>query len=96
MPMTIPNTRIGSIVPVRPPSNSWAMWRGIEATMPAMMISETPLPMPRLVICSPIHIRNRVPPTRLMVAATRNSMPGSTTAAMPWVAAQPSRPTAMK
>ena len=56
--------------------------------MPAMMISDTPLPMPRLVICSPIHIRNSVPPTRLIVAATRNSMPGSTTAPMPWVAAQ--------
>ena len=54
------------------------------ATMPAMMISETPLPMPRLVICSPIHIRNRVPPTRLMMVATRNIMPGSTTALMPW------------
>ena len=37
--------------------------------MPAMMISETPLPMPRLVICSPIHIRNKVPPTRLTVPA---------------------------
>jgi hypothetical protein len=64
--------------------------------MPAMMISETPLPIPRLVICSPTHIRNNVPPTRLMVAATRNSGPGSTTAAMPWVAPSPSRPTAMK
>ena len=52
--------------------------------MPAMMISETPLPMPRLVICSPIHIRNRVPPTRLTVPAIANSMPGSTTARMPW------------
>ena len=54
--------------------------------MPAMMIRLTPLPMPRLVICSPIHIRNRVPPTRLIVAETRNIMPGSTTAAMPWLA----------
>ena len=60
--------------------------------MPAMMISETPLPMPRLVICSPIHIRNMVPPTRLIVAATRNSMPGSTTAAMPWLAPQALEP----
>ena len=94
--MTMPNTTIGSIVPVRPPSNSWASDRGSEATIPAMMISDTPLPMPRLVICSPIHIRNSVPPTRLMVAATRNSMPGSTTAEMPCVAARPSRPTAMK
>ena len=49
---------------------------GRRATMPAMMISETPLPMPRLVICSPIHIRNRVPPTRLTVPAISNSRPG--------------------
>ncbi len=48
-----------------------------------MMISDTPLPMPRLVICSPSHIRNRVPPTMLMTAPMRNIMPGSTTAAMP-------------
>ena len=61
---------------------------GSRATMPAMMISDTPLPMPRLVICSPIHIRNKVPPTRLIVAATRNSMPGSTTAADAWLAPQ--------
>ncbi len=64
--------------------------------MPAMMISDTPLPMPRLVICSPIHIRNRVPPTRLIVAATRNSMPGSTTAGMPCDAPRLSSPTAIQ
>ena len=55
------------------PCGSWA-------TMPAMMISEMPLPMPRLVICSPSHIRNMVPPTRLMTVVTRNIMPGSITA----------------
>ncbi len=72
----------GSMVLLRPPSNNCASVRGRVATMPAMMIRLMPLPMPRLVICSPIHIRNRVPPTRLMVAATRNRTPGSTTAAM--------------
>ena len=36
---------------------------GIWATMPAMMISEVPLPIPREVICSPSHSRNIVPPT---------------------------------
>ena len=51
--------------------------------MPAMMISDTPLPMPRLVICSPIHIRNKVPPTRLTVPAISNRTPGMTTALMP-------------
>ena len=34
--------------------------------MPAKMISEEPLPIPREVICSPIHIRNRVPPVSVM------------------------------
>ena len=58
------------------------------ATMPAMMISETPLPMPRLVICSPSHIRNMVPPTRMMTVVTRNIRPGSITAAAPLRRAQ--------
>ena len=30
--------------------------------MPAKMIRLMPLPTPRLVICSPSHMRNRVPP----------------------------------
>jgi hypothetical protein len=93
---TIAATSSGSIVPVRPPSKICARCTGSEATMPAMMISETPLPMPRLVICSPIHMRNNVPPTRLMVAATRNIRPGSTTALMPCAAPRVSRPTAIQ
>ena len=66
--------------PVRPPSSICPIACGSRATMPAMMISDTPLPMPRLVICSPIHIRNMVPPTRLTVPAISNSTPGWTTA----------------
>ena len=34
--------------------------------MPAKMIRMMPLPTPRAVICSPSHIRNIVPPTRVM------------------------------
>ena len=34
--------------------------------MPAKMISEMPLPMPREVICSPSHIRNMVPPVSVI------------------------------
>ena len=64
--------RTALIEPVRPPSNRFAAKVGNCATMPAMMISETPLPMPRLVICSPSHSRNIVPPTRLMTAPMRN------------------------
>jgi hypothetical protein len=43
---TMPATSIGFIVPVRPPSNSCATAWGKRATIPAMMISETPLPIP--------------------------------------------------
>ena len=75
------------IEPERPPSNRLPMNTGICATIPAMMISDTPLPIPRAVICSPIHSRNIVPPTRLITAPTRNSMPGMTTAASPLCAA---------
>jgi hypothetical protein len=39
---------------------------GSCATMPDMMISEMPLPMPREVICSPSHIRNMVPPVSVI------------------------------
>ena len=34
---------------------------GSRATMPMVMISDTPLPMPRSVICSPSHISSIVP-----------------------------------
>ena len=36
---------------------------GKRSTMPMKMISETPLPMPLSVICSPSHIRKSVPAT---------------------------------
>ena len=67
-----------------------AMACGRPATMPAKMISEMPLPMPRAVICSPSHIRNIVPPTSVMTAEMRKNSPGSVTMPLP-----PSRPTAM-
>ena len=52
---------------------------GSSATMPAMMISEMPLPMPRAVICSPSHIRNMVPPVSVMTVEMRKNQPGSVT-----------------
>ena len=88
----MPTTSKPLIEPVRLPSSSWPTPCGRRATMPAMMISETPLPMPRLVICSPIHIRNKVPPTRLTVPANSNRRPGWTTALMPWRTDCDSRP----
>ena len=50
---------------------------GSCATMPAKMISEMPLPTPRAVICSPSHIRNMVPPTRVITVVIRKNSPGS-------------------
>ncbi len=76
--------------PVRPSSSVPEIARGRPATMPAKMISEMPLPMPRAVICSPSHIRNMVPPTSVITAEMRKNMPGSVTMPLP-----PSSPTEM-
>ena len=58
------------------------------------MIRLVPLPMPRAVICSPIHIRNMVPPTSVITQDTRKNGPGSITAARPLLC-MPCKPTAM-
>ena len=78
------------IAPVRPRSRRPASAAGNSATMPAKMISEMPLPMPRAVICSPSHIRNTVPPVSVITVVIRKNIPGSCTMPPP-----PSRPTAM-
>ena len=62
--------------------------------MPDMMIRLVPLPMPRAVICSPSHIRNMVPPTRVTTQDRRKNAPGSITAG-PKLPRMPSSPTAM-
>ena len=80
--------------PVRPSSSIWARALGRLATMPEKMISEVPLPTPRAVICSPSHIRNIVPPTRVMTVVKRKKKPALSTAA-PDAPLMPSRPTAM-
>ena len=53
--------------------------RGNSATMPAKMISDTPLPTPRAVICSPSQSRNITPPTSVTVVVIRKNAPGSIT-----------------
>ncbi len=63
---------------------------GTSATIPAKMISEMPLPMPREVICSPSHIRNMVPPVSVITVEMRKNQPGSAT-----MLPAPSRPMAM-
>ena len=85
-------TRISPVdsAPWRPSSSMFASAEGSSATMPARMISEMPLPMPREVICSPSHIRNMVPPVSVMVVDSRKNTPGSLTT-LP----APCRPTAM-
>ena len=80
--------------PVRPSSRVWIIASGSAATIPAKMISETPLPTPRAVICSPSHIRKSVPPTRVTVVTNRKNRPGSTTTG-PDEATWLSRPIAM-
>ena len=71
------------MAPVRACSSVWAMTCGKPATMPAKMISEMPLPTPRLVICSPIHISSMVPPVSVMTAPMRKNQPGSITMGVP-------------
>ncbi len=76
--------------PWRPSSSVPAIASGRRATMPARMISEMPLPMPREVICSPSHIRNMVPPVSVTTVEMRKNQPGSDTT-LP----EPSSPMAM-
>ena len=80
--------------PVRPNSRVPAKALGRLATMPEKMIREIPLPTPRAVICSPSHIRNMVPPTRVTTVVKRKNRPGSRTAE-PALDCMPSRPTDM-
>jgi len=68
-----PTTKTTLMPCSRDPLNRLKIARGISAMMPAKMISEIPLPTPRAVICSPIHIRNMVPPVNVVTAVrTKN------------------------
>ena len=69
---------------------------GIRATIPAKMISEMPLPMPRSVIISPSHMMNAVPEVRVSTVIRRKAQPGcKTTVWWPAPAVMLSRPTAI-
>ena len=52
---------------------------GISATIPENIIKEIPFPIPRLVICSPSHIKNTVPPVKVIVVDNLKNNPGSVT-----------------
>ena len=47
--------------------------------MPTVMIIDMPLPTPRSVTWSPIHMRNIVPAVSEITVITRNVIPGSET-----------------
>ena len=49
---------------------------GSPTTIPAKMISDMPLPIPRSVICSPSHMMNAVPVVRLSIVIRMKPMPG--------------------
>ncbi len=51
--------------------------------MPAKMISEMPLPMPRSLICSPSHMMNAVPVVSVSTVIKRKPQPGSGTSGAP-------------
>ena len=52
-----------------PFSQAW-MPAGAEVRIEAKMSSEIPLPIPRLVICSPIHMRRVVPAVSVTMIST--------------------------
>ena len=78
---TISTTRIAivsrPIWPVCNWSNVAITARGKLTTMPAKMISDMPLPMPRSVICSPSHMMNIVPVVSVSMQPRRKPQPGS-------------------
>ena len=65
--------------PVFANSNVLPTALGQPATIPAKIMIEIPLPMPRSVICSPNHIKNIVPLTRVITAVNLKANPGSNT-----------------
>ena len=72
----MPMMRNGDIRPLRPNSNNPAIPCGKLATMPAKIISDVPLPIPRAVICSPNHIKNTVPPVSVITVDMMKNGPG--------------------
>ena len=61
--------------------------------MPAKMISDMPLPIPRSVTCSPSHMMKQVPVVRVRTTSRRKLQPGSYTRGRPpamlvWLSSQ--------
>ena len=67
--------RMSPICPVRSWSNVVITARGRPLTIPAKMMSDIPLPMPRSVICSPSHMMNAVPVVSVSTVIRRKPHP---------------------
>ena len=70
---TTPISPIPSLAPGSNLLTTSMMAHGIWERMPAVMMSETPLPMPCLSICSPSHIRKTVPAVSEQIAMSHQS-----------------------
>ena len=69
--------------PVRPNSNVVLNAAGSWETIPVKIIKDIPLPIPLCVTCSPNHIKNNVPLTKVMTVINLKYMPGLVTALTP-------------
>ena len=58
-----------------PSENMRTTASGMSATMPAKMMSEMPLPMPRSVICSPSHMMKAVPVVSEIIVSSGSPSP---------------------
>ena len=65
--------------PVLPSCKVLTTALGRFAIIPAVIIREIPFPTPLEEIYSPNHIRNTVPPTRVITVVTLKKSPGSKT-----------------
>ena len=63
--------------------HAWASAAGRRATMPIVMMSEIPLPMPRSVIWSPSHIKKSVPVVSEITVMIRKLIPRFSTRSIP-------------
>ena len=72
-------TNAGDISPVFANSSVPPIAEGSPEIILAKIIIEIPLPRPLSVICSPNHIRNIVPVTKVMQAVKTKLNPGETT-----------------
>jgi len=83
------------ISPVDSRRNVFAIAAGRRQTIPAKMIRDIPLPMPRSVICSPSHMIKAVPAVRVITVISRNPQPGLITIGAPPGEVMLSSPTAI-